>query len=462
MRVRGSGSESGSVLLWVMVVGLFAVGALGAATRLIPAGTRFTAQDADTTYALIAAESGVHYVMHYLDKHGPDALETLTGEWNAPGELGGTYRVVSDGEFVYVTGQFGNATRSLRARLTGELRGMDVERDTRLQLDVAAYALANIPLGGNGAFLDLAGGAHVYGSAGTNSVQRAAVKLVGGAQIDGDIIVGPVPLAQARSVVSTPDWMTLNGDIIPNPPRDYPLPVFPEPFPELRARGSIVLRGTGGLEVIVDEPGYYDLISVGSGANTIIFDTHGNDLHVRVKEFEVSGNGRVEVRGGGRLFLYVDQVLKLADKHFNSEGDAMSAAIYYAGMTRLTLAGGFNFRGVIYAKDADVHIAGSFGPEAWIFTGGREVTLAGGANLGTNGIIYAPFADVKVAGGASTGIVIGNSVTAAGGAQITHHSLDANSLPILFPHELNEDLPDTLHWHVCWTDCLSEVQADEP
>ena len=108
MRVRGSGSESGSVLLWVMVVGLFAVGALGAATRLIPAGTRFTAQDADTTYALIAAESGVHYVMHYLDKHGPDALETLSGEWNAPGELGGTYRVVSDGEFVYVTGQFGN------------------------------------------------------------------------------------------------------------------------------------------------------------------------------------------------------------------------------------------------------------------------------------------------------------------------------------------------------------------
>ena len=241
--------------------------------------------------------------------------------------------------------------------------------------------------------------------------------------------------------------------------RDYPLPVFPESFPDLPARGSISLLGGSDKVAVIDQPGSYDLIKVGEGKNFVRFNTGGKDLHVRVKNFEVVGDGTVEVLGGGRLFLYVENTLNLRDKHFNFGGDPMSAVIYYAGSTPLVLGHGFRFEGIIYSKDADVQISGSFGPEAWIISGGNRVNFEGGGTLGPLGLIYAPKARVTMAGSAESGNVIGNSVEVTGGAKVTYRNLNFDRLPLEFLLDSTDIVIEDLEWHLCWKDCLTAAGA---
>lgn len=452
-----AGRESGSILLWVMVAGMFTVGALGVATRLIPSGTQFAVRDSNTTYAFIAAESGVNYVAYKLITEGPEGLENLSTEWVPSGVVGdwgqGEFTVVSDGEYVYVTGRFGDVERTLRAKVLKPRSAPQPE----IELDSAVFALA-----GPGAAdppLLLVGGAQAHGAAGTNASDPGAVKLEGGANIHGNVYVAAGSQAEAEAAVFVPHWITLGGAIVPIEPREYPMPIFPQPFSDLPQRGSVVTRWDNP-EVRIDAPGYYDSFSIGQGAYKVVFDTRGGDLYIRAREFRVHGNGSVEVIGGGRLHLYVDQTLRLDDKNFNVAGDPMKAVIYYAGYGKLTLASGFNFKGIIYVKNAEVHVAGSFGPHALIFSGGHKVTINGGANLSEDGLIYAPAAHVSIGGGASTGMIIANSVKAEGGAKITRKTQNFNALPLKFTQtpdeelgEENEDPVETLQWHLCWTDC---------
>lgn len=444
--------EAGSVLLWVMVVGLFAVGSLGAVMRLIPAGTHYSMQDSDTTYAFIAAESGIHYVMDQVRIHGPSLL---TSGWSALEQLGqefgATFSVVTDGEYVYVTGEYGGAKRTLRAKALSQRQ----RPKPKLELDVAVYALAGP--GAKYPVLSYTGGANILGRSGTNADVPGSIRLDGGPTIGGDIIVGPVSAEYASSVVSKPDWMHLDAAIIPGEPRDYPLPEFlEEPFRDLPARGSVE-TAWDNTRVVIDQPGSYELISAGSGDYSVVFDTKGQDLFVRVKTLKVHGSGKVEVTGNGRLFLYVDHTLDLSGGgSLVHNGDPKTAIIYYAGSRKLTLGGGFSFRGVIYAKDAEVDIGGGFTSKALILSGGNYVTFGGGATLGDGGVIYAPKAHVDVKGGALTGIVIGNSVYVSGGATVSHRPIDFDSLPIEFPPiELDEEEVDTMQWHLCWTDCVA-------
>lgn len=457
-----TGRESGSVLLWVMVAGLFTVGALGVATRLIPSGTQFAARDADTTYAFIAAESGVNYVAYKVASEGPEALEDLTAEWVSSGAVAdrghGEFVVVADGEYVYVTGRFGDVERTMRAKV---FKPRTEPPQQEIELDAAVFAIAGP--GARHPALELVGGAEAHGAGGTNSASPGAVKLTGGANIHGHVFIAAESQAQAEAAVSVSDWITLGGDIIPISPREYPMPQFPEPFKDLPQRGSVVTRWDNPL-VEIKQSGYYDSFSIGQGPYKVVFDTSGGDLYIRAREFRVHGNGTVEVAGNGRLFLYVDQTLNLLDKNFNVGGGSKNAVIYYAGQNELTLASGFNFRGVIYVKNAKVHVAGSFGPHALIFSGGKSVTINGGANLGDAGLIYAPAAHVDIGGGAQTGMIIANSIYASGGADITRRTQNFDALPLHFrdveDDEQHEDLDmaETLQWHLCWTDCAPVLE----
>lgn len=456
MMFKRKSDEAGSILLWVMVVGLFAVGSLGAMLRLIPAGMRYTLQDAATTYAFIAAESGIHYVMDQVRIKGPTVLNEIQDRWFALSEdasFDGRFVIKTDDQFVYVTGEFRGATRTLRANASA-LKGRARVPKSHFRFDVAAYAL-----GGPGAkypVLKYSGGANIRGKSGTNSVEPGAVKLEGGPSILGDILVGPVSSADASSVVSNPDWIKVN--VLPGTIREYPLPEFREElFRNLPPRGSVETQWDQKV-IVIDSPGSYDSIVAGSGDYSIVFDTKDKDLYVRTKTLKAHGSGRIEVRGTGRLFLYVDQSLKLQGSGaLVHDGDPMKAVLYYAGSSKLTLGGGTRFRGVIYAKDAEVDIGEGFNAAAWILSGGRKVTFGGGANLGDVGVVYAPMAHIEVKGGAVTGIVIGNSVHVSGGATLTHHSIDFDYLPpeLSFDDELEDDGDDveTLQWHLCWSDC---------
>ena len=436
--------ESGSVLLWVMVVGLFTVGALGAATRLIPAGTQFSVQDSDTTYAFIAAESGVNYIVHHLKKNG---LGSLEDGWSTARDLGdtfdGTYSVVSDGEYIYVTGEFGGAKRTLRAK------ALTQGRKPKIDMDVAIFALA----GPDAAYpaISVSGGPQINGDIGTNAVAPGSVRIDWNPTFNGDVIVGP---GAPQSVLWKPEWMNLAASVIPMEVRDYPVPIFPEPDGGLPARGSIQTT-SGRPHVVIDAPGRYDTISAHNG--TIEFATGGGDLHVRTKTLELKGGpGAVTVTGGGRLFLYVDQTLRLEGRvEFNVDGDPMAAVIYYAGKTALDITGPDpEFQGILYVKDAGVTIGSSFRGQVWVFSGGREVTLNGNAKLGARGIVYAPKAHVLVTGSAGTSVVIGNSVVLNGGS-VVHQPLSFDRLPLDFASDPTKGVVESLQWQLCWTDCLT-------
>lgn len=473
MRMRARGNESGSVLLWVLVVGLFAVGALGATTRLIPAGRRLADQDLKTTFSMITAESAVHYVAHEVSNAEQDDLEEIAlrclarrqaPDLDEPDEAFDICKYVyiafdPDREYIYLTAQVGDMKRNLRAKLNNRREPVQVERDVGIELDVAVFALAGPHSGSTP--LDLSEGPTIHGAVGTNAVAPGSVEVGWGVTIKGDIFVGPISEGQAGSVVSKPEWMTLNNAIIPRERREYPLPDFPAPF-ELPWRGTVATNWDKP-RIVIDEPGHYDSITANN--YTVVFETGDRDLHVRTRSLEARGSGTVEILGNGRLFLYVDEKLTLIEgASLKRNSDPMKSVIFYAGAQPLTLGSGVRYAGVLYIKDADVTITEGFNADAWIFSGGRKVTLSGGAGLGDSGIVYAPNAHVYVSQGASTGVVISNSFRATGGVQITHRKTDMNKLPIKFPHELDpeevedpaEEVFDHLQWHVCWEGCLSD------
>ena len=498
MTRRATGNEAGSVLLWIMVAGLFAVGSLGAATRLIPTGALFTMQESDTTTAFIAAESGVNYVAYRLKTEGLAALddldnpeyvallEQLFGDWALLGSdrFPATFAVEYDAEndYIIVTGMVAGQSRSLRAKVARprELPQPEQPSDDSLdetppvqlpayrevKLDAAVFAVAGD--GANHPAVHLVGGAQAYGAAGTNSRRAEAIKLEGGANIHGNVLVRADSQAEAEAGVSVPDWITLGGSILPlAEEREYPLPEFPAPFTGLPARGSVQTRWDNPV-ITISEHGHYDSIYAGSGQYKVVFETGGRDLFIRARSFRVEGNGSVEVTGGGRLHLYVDETLNLADKYFNINGDPLQAVIYYAGQSQLTLASGFNFRGAIFVKNANVRVAGSFGPQALIFSAGKQITINGGANLTQDSIVYAPAAHIVVGGGARVGMVVGNSVRAEGGAAITRPTNSFDALPLSFgprpgaqqPQEpVDKDVVETLEWHFCFN-CRSRVAED--
>lgn len=459
MSLRRRDGEAGSILLWVMVVGLFTLGSLGAMLRLIPSGMRYSLQDASTTYAFIVAESGIHFLMDNIHAKGPDILDDLEYQWYKLIEglpFDGKFTITTDDKYVYITGSFGGATRTLRANLNAVKRGPS-EPESVFKFDVAVYALAEE--GARHPALSYTGGAKIYGKSGTNAVTTGAVYLNGGPVIRGEILVGPVPPEHAASIVSVPHWIDV--EVHPGPKREYPLPHFSdERFRNLPSRGS-VQTDWNKREIIIDSSGSYESIVAGSGNYTIVFDTKDSDLYVRTKTLKAHGAGKIEVRGTGRLFLYVDQSLDIVGgAALVHHGDPMKAVIFYAGSKTLALGGGVRFRGVIYVRDADVDIGGGFSAQAWILSGGRKVTFDGGANLGDVGIIYAPKANIDVMGGAVTGIVIGNSVHVSGGATLTHRPISFEYLPpeLSFfedPEEQKQD--ETLRWHLCWANCGPSV-----
>lgn len=453
------GNESGSVLIWVMVVGLFAVGALGAVTRLIPAGTQLVHQDSNTTYALIGAESGVHYVAHRLRDRGGTLDELLAGTWAPPPGSGVSFEAASDGEYVYLIATYGEepnqATRRLRAKV---VRKPAPEKGS-IDLKAAVFAATERSTSKNPAFF-MKGGPKVVGIAGTNASVQDAFYIDWSGEVTGEILVGP---GGGEHTVFRPAEMDFRTPIQALPEaREFPLAVFPEPFPRSPSFGSVTVdwRHTGNQPdrqpFIIDGSGYYDTITVESGG-ILIFDTSRGDLRVRVKTFTVQGNGHVRVQGDGKLFLFVDQAFRPKDKTFHLGGDPTKATVYYAGTEPLSLGSGFTFSGIIHVKNANVTIEGSFALHGSLFSGGQSVVIKGGSDTGVgNGVVYAPNAYVQISGGAVTGAVVGNRISMTGGS-VAHAEIDLGRIPVDFETEEGDseegEQYDSLEWHVCWDQC---------
>lgn len=458
-------NEAGSVLLWIMVAGLFTVGALGAATRLIPSGTVFTIRDADTTRAFIAAESGVNYMAYLIKEQGLgilDKLDEVLEGWEPAGleaVLGGEFQVARDEEYVYIRGKFGDVERVLRARVLKPRE--QPQPKAPFELDVAVFAMAGP--GARFPAIKVSGGAKIRESAGTNSVTEGAVRLEGG-PIVGTVYVGPVSDEAAKYVVNKEHWIEI-GDIVPlEEKRAYPLPPFPNPSTE-KPWSDLPWRGTletawDRTRLIIDQSGRYDIIRAGSGDYAVVFDTSGGDLYVRANTVRAHGSGTFEVIGGGRLLLYVDKTFRLEGSGaFNRDGERSSVVIYYAGSDEFGLGGGTRANAIFHVKSAEVDVAGGFQGDVWIFSAGKKATLAGGASLERSGLIYAPLADVDVSGGARAVMVVGNSVHVSGGAELYNPTFDLRELewawaPVDDGEEEDEDydVGETLEWHICW-DC---------
>lgn len=451
MTVRMRHNESGSVLVWVMVVGLFAVGALGAVTRLLPAGTQLAERDANTTYALIAAESGINYVAHYLQENGTAGLQDLQKRSKLVGDLGGEFNVSADDQYVYVNATFGEPPNQTRRNLRAKVLKERGEPGPPLGFDTTIFAMR-----AQGTFthgIVLSGNSKVAGNIGTNGVDTASVKSSGNVTVQGNVYVGPVGQTKAASLVSTSGNTKIRGEIIAlTEPKIYPLPTIPEPPGNLPTKDTLVTSGNRG-QVTVSQSASYDTINVGPN-HKLTFNTGGQDLHVRVSHFIAKGT--ITIEGGGRLFLYVEDSIDLGSGSFNSGGDPMALVVTYTGTQSLQLSGNFSHSGVFYVKDADVSGSGSLGSDVLLFSGGNNVTLSGNVRFGDNGLVYAPRARVAVSGNATIGIVVGNSVEVSGNADFTYPALDLSAFPLTIPgfgDDVAVEELDTLEWQVCWEEC---------
>lgn len=208
---------------------------------------------------------------------------------------------------------------------------------------------------------------------------------------------------------------------------------------EVSGSGQItdVRSGNGNLEIFVDD--YLDL----SDDTTLNFNLGDGDIIIRVKRLLLNqGHIVVQRNGTGKLYVYVDDVFHIdgsskinVTSKYGALGDPKHAFVYYAGTmdkygNDITKGENYNdflrfpndirIAATIHIKEAQIHIANGTGIIGNIISGGGRIKLDGGTSTDVKAI-YAPNARIEVSGGAKiTGIIVCDSFSMKGGAQIDY------------------------------------------
>ena len=161
-------------------------------------------------------------------------------------------------------------------------------------------------------------------------------------------------------------------------PREYPLPEFPE-FPLLPYKGDFTAGWWPSPPYSITEAdgdGWYGRLAVESELN--IYVGSGTRI-IRADELSVTGDGKMNIIGSGKLILYVNKFVMDGGASINRNGSESQLHMYYSGTGKLSLGGNTKFRGSVYAKDAPIDITNSGGITGHIITGGSEVKITGDA-----------------------------------------------------------------------------------
>lgn len=282
-------------------------------------------------------------------------------------------------------------------------------------IDTAVYGLDQVSIE-----------ADVTGNIGTNSTKANAVTYGWGTIIGTvNIPVGGDPNIIVTGPSGKRPPVSATGSI-----RNYPIPVMPD-FPEgLPNMGSISIRNTPGSPI--SGSGYYDSITISRNA-TLTIDTGSDDTVIRIGTLNVL-QGNINVRGTGKLMLYVDECVTFKG-FLNQNGDRNKVILYCNNEGSLSLLNETQFNCSLYLGTADLYMDNSGSVKGDIITGGNKVTITGGSESELK-VLYAPNAEVLIdRGGTVYGAVIGKKVSVTGGGEVV---MTEGSLEIVHPVETGE------------------------
>jgi cytoskeletal protein CcmA (bactofilin family) len=234
---------------------------------------------------------------------------------------------------------------------------------------------------------------------------------------DSSQIVGNVV---TNGVVVTSGTSSVTGDIYDNANYNwnFPLPEYPEISSDSFTSKGSYTAGWWPAPVPITEDGYYTSLKA---VNTMVIDT-GNAGDVRtlvVDDFELSGSGKINLQGEGKLILVVKDDFKFtANTQFNFGGLPENVMIYYSGTDPLTFGQG-HIVGSVYSETTGITFNGSTSIKGNIIVGGDSVSVASGNVDLSDALLYAPVSNLKVTGSSSIeGRIIANSITGTGNVRI--------------------------------------------
>lgn len=294
--------------------------------------------------------------------------------------------------------------------------------------------------------ISLSGGAHIKGNMGTNSKAASTIRFDGGAGIDGNIYV---PKGSENIAIYKPDYMKVPQ---PQPFKEqaqFQLPPFPS-YPSYPLHPNVTVGNeynkynvinNGVLQVDNYLAADYELklnsntafkeIKMGSNY-TLYINVGSTDKAIVVDHLNVQ-NGHIILKGTGKLTIYVKNEISMGSgSTVNNDGDIKRLNIYLAKSTassNVKLGGNQKIFGSLYAENADIEMNGSGGFQGHIFTGGKNVTITGGARAYST-LIYAPNSTFQVLGGGTVkGMIVSRSFEGAGGADVIYESINLNEVP---------------------------------
>lgn len=290
----------------------------------------------------------------------------------------------------------------------------------------------------------------VVGPVGTNS----DINVTGNPEIDDYYLYDS---SQEIIVNSGNNWMDRGrrGEKKPlGEMRTYELPPFPV-FPSMSHNGSMLVHNnntTYDSITLSDPVTYVPGFVLGSG-DTLNINVGNTDKILMMDDFILS-HGVFKLVGTGKLTLYIknDFIVAGGTKINPSEFDTVDSKLL--ATEKLTIyveksnpvktiefANDMLLNGSFYSENANLVLNGSGKMVGNIFTGGLDVSIAGGSST-LSQMIYAPNAYVHMDGsGAVNGPIISKTFYMDGGATVNYNPGDTLPPTDILPPDIDDLVP---------------------
>ncbi|MBE6082901.1 MAG: hypothetical protein E7205_09480 [Tissierellaceae bacterium] len=265
-------------------------------------------------------------------------------------------------------------------------------------------------------------GGTVKGNIGSNSEEPGSIHISGWPTIEGNIEV----LNDDVIKVDNSEWKKqMMPDVEYIEKQSYPIPLLPEfpedlpeglptENPESHADDGILTVYWENNNTVIGSSRYYDSINIIQNT-TLRVDTSDGDIVLRVRNLNIE-QGRIEVVGDGKLYLYVDNNFKVKGGINEREGKTDNVKIYSNSSNTINVDNETQIYASLYSNSREINISGSGSVYGDLITAGSKITINGGARSMN---IYAPKASIDIGGGASvTGGIVGGSIVLGGGCRI--------------------------------------------
>ncbi|WP_211653921.1 DUF7305 domain-containing protein [Planococcus alpniumensis] len=302
--------------------------------------------------------------------------------------------------------------------------------------------------------IELTGGAQVNGSVGTELTSNGSIKMDGGAGISNQILV---PVGSSPNPINAPNDLlskhvskisNYSGQLVPRE-----LPAFPE-YPSYQQMADVTIGGQYNRFKVIDNGNlnitswqaqnyilnltsdvYFKNINVAQNIKLTI-ETGNKDRAIVVDNLNLA-TGQIQITGTGKLTIYVTQNMAFGSGNFNLDGSRDKLEIFLKGTAgntakkHINIAADMKINGSLYAENANITFTGGGGFLGHVLTGGDNLTISGGARVGSS-LIFAPNAGVKLLGGGKVdGSIISKSYYANGGTILKYVPINHESIPMI-------------------------------